>query len=413
MNPLEKKIAEKIEREGPVTFETFMDMALYYPELGYYSSPEGIIGRKGDFYTSPHLHPLFGAMLARQLMEMWVSLGRPSLFHAVEMGAGAGYLCKDILDYLGKPSKDPSFSQEKNGFLGSMKYVIVEPFCHFEEKQKMLLGDFAKDIKWIRSLKELAKDGTGRTEPVSGSERCRNKFGMTACGASPGQLTGCVFSNELLDAFPVHLVEMEEELKEIYVDLRGGEFGEIMDCVSSGALTDYHREFSAGLQPGYRTEINLKIKNWLGEVSKVLSKGFILTIDYGYSAGEYYSRERTKGTLLCYRGHQTNEDPYHNIGKQDITAHVNFSSLKKWGEEQGFRTVGYCPQGTFLVASGIDEVIMELYSGKDDYSSETARIRGLIFPQGMGETHSVMVQYKGEDKPALRGFSLRNNVGYL
>jgi SAM-dependent MidA family methyltransferase len=413
MNPLEKKIAEKIKQEGPVTFETFMDMALYYPELGYYSSPEGIIGRKGDFYTAPHLHPLFGAMMARQLMEMWDSMGRPPLFHAVEMGAGAGYLCKDILDYLSRTEKGLSSSQDKNGFLGSMKYVIVEPFCHFEEKQKRLLGDFAKDIKWIRSLEDLKKHRIP-AHPSSMAELLRRTEARNdVTETSPENITGCIFSNELLDAFPVHLVEMEEELKEIYIDLRKGKFGEIKDSVSSGELTGYLKEFSAGLQPGYRTEINLKIKDWLREVSAALSKGFILTIDYGYSAGEYYSKERTKGTLLCYRGHQTNENPYYNVGEQDITAHVNFSSLKKWGEVQGFRTVGYCPQGTFLIASGIDEVITELYAGRDDYSSETAKIRGLIFPQGMGETHSVMIQYKGEDRPTLRGFSIRNKTEYL
>jgi SAM-dependent MidA family methyltransferase len=413
MNRLEQQIAEKIKEEGPITFEKFMDMALYYPELGYYSSPEITIGREGDFYTSPHLHPLFGAMLGRQLMEMWDSMGRPSLFHAVEMGAGAGYLCKDILDYLSKPSKDLSFSRDNDDFLKSLKYVIVEPYCHFEEKQKSLLGDFAKDIKWIRSLKDL-KTNSNPCHPSSIAELLRSSEARNEVIETPSEgITGCVLSNELLDAFPVHLVEMEEELKEIYIGLRSGEFKEIKGRVSSGELTGYLKEFSASLQPGYRTEINLKIKYWLREVGMVLSKGFILTIDYGYSSTEYYSEERTKGTLLCYHGHRTNEDPYHNVGEQDITAHVNFSSLKKWGEVHGFRTVGYCPQGTFLIASGIDEVITELYSGKVDYPFETAKIRGLIFPQGMGETHSVMVQYKGEKVPELRGFSIRNHLGYL
>ncbi|MBI5099462.1 MAG: SAM-dependent methyltransferase [Nitrospirae bacterium] len=432
MNPLEEIIIDKIKKEGPVTFETFMDMALYYPELGYYSSGKTAIGRAGDFYTSPHLHPVFGAMLARQLMEMWMVMGKPSVFHAVEIGAGAGYLCKDILDYLHKTSKNPSLSKVESDFLKSLKYVIVEPFSHFEEKQREMIGEYLKDfsthcsggfetrhyenkdeiveatpcgchelITWVKSLKEL-NDGNPSVSP------------LTKGGIKRGlQITGCIFFNELLDAFPVHLVEMEDDLKEIYVDFNGKEFVEVKKEVSSPELINYLKEFSVHLQEGCKTEINLRIKRWLEEAGAALSKGFLLTIDYGYSEREYYSEERTKGTLLCYHKHQCNENPYRDIGEQDITAHVNFSSLKKWGEELGLKTIGYCRQGIFLTASGIDEIITELYSDAADYSFELAKIKGLIFPQGMGESHNVIVQYKGEGSPELRGFSIRNQKGNL
>jgi SAM-dependent MidA family methyltransferase len=432
MNPLEEIIIDKIKREGPITFETFMDMALYYPELGYYSSGITAIGRAGDFYTSPHLHPAFGAMLAKQLMEMWMVMGKPSVFHAVEIGAGAGYLCKDILDYLHKTSKNPSLSKDKSDFLKSLKYVIVEPYSHFEEKQKDLLGDYVPPhpllskegqerwvaeegneivgatpcgcpelITWVKSLKEL-NDGNPSVSPLI-------KGGIKR----GSQITGSIFSNELLDAFPVHLVEMEDDLKEIYVDFNGKEFVEVKNEVSSPELAIYLKEFSVHLQEGYKTEINLRIKGWLEEANAALSKGFLLTIDYGYSEREYYSEERTKGTLLCYHKHQCNENPYRDIGEQDITAHVNFSSLKKWGEDLGLKTIGYCRQGTFLTAAGIDEIITELYADSADYSFEFAKIKGLIFPQGMGESHNVIVQYKGEGSPELRGFSIRNQKGNL
>ena len=111
--------------------------------------------------------------------------------------------------------------------------------------------------------------------------------------------------------------------------------------------------------------------------------------------------------------HQFNETFYKNIGKQDITAHVNFSSVKLWGEERGIKTLGYCPQGTFLVASGIDEIITELYAGSPDYLSEVSKIKTLILPQGMGESHNFMVQYKGRGSPLLRGFSMRNRLNSL
>ncbi len=245
---------------------------------------------------------------------------------------------------------------------------------------------------------------------------------MKTCSVSPftkggikggSQITGCIFSNELLDAFPVHLVVMEDELKEIYVDFDGRKFVEIKNRTSSVKLSDYLKEFSVTLRSGYRTEINLRIKSWLEKAGAALSKGFLLTIDYGYSAREYYSEERTEGTMLCYHRHQFNEDPFSNIGEQDITAHVNFSSLKKWGMECGLRTIGYCPQGTFLISSGIDEMITELYPYSSDYASEIVKIKGLIFPQGMGASHDVMVQYKGEGSPELRGFLLRNQKANL
>lgn len=410
MNPLEEKIIEKIKQEGPITFERFMDMALYYPELGYYSSPKKIIGREGDFYTGPHLHPVFGAVLARQLMEMWEVMERPSLFHAVEIGAGTGYLSKDILDYLHTPSKDLLLSCVKSEFLKSLRYVIVEPYSHFEKKQRELLGGFAEDIRWVRSLKNLNdKDVISVKLPPLPQWKKGSPSPPPLTGGGDG-IIGCILSNELLDAFPVHLVEMEDELKEIYIDFYAGKFVEVKTRISSPGLKNYLGDFSISLQPGHRTEINLRIKDWLREVSAILLQGFILTIDYGYTAQEYYGEERSKGTLLCYRGHQTNEDPYHNVGEQDITAHVNFSSLKKWGEGHGFRTVGYCPQGTFLIAAGIDEVIMELCPDSGDHQFEMAKIRGLIFPQGMGETHSVVIQYRGEDRPTLRGFSIRNHA---
>src|SRR5208283_6008829 len=134
----------------------------------------------------------------------------------------------------------------------------------------------------------------------------------------------------------------------------------------NSVIAAYLKDFSIDFPRGYKTEINLKIKDWLTVVSEKLQRGFILTIDYGYSSAEYYSEERSAGTLLCYYKHQVNEDPYLHMGEQDITAHVNFSAVKKWGEALGLRTDGYCPQGTYLVSLGIEEVITEIYGGPPD-----------------------------------------------
>ena len=380
MNPLEQIIIEKIKREGPVPFETFMDMALYHPEYGYYASSTSALGREGDFFTSPHLHPIFGAMIVRQLYEMWQTMGKPPEFDIVEMGAGHGYLAKDIFDYLQHASESMS------AFLDSARYHIVEPYGHFENKQRTVLGDELPNkrrITWVKSLSGLKN------------------------------IKGCIFSNELLDAFPVHLIGMNETVKEIVVNYDDDKFREEMRDVRLREITNYINTFSISLSPGYKTEINLRIKEWLESVAAVLKEGFVLTIDYGYSAKEYYSEDRTGGTLLCYHKHTLNDSPYRNIGQQDITAHVNFSSLKLWGDDLGLRTVGCCPQGTFLTAAGIDEMILELYSDSADYLSEISRIKRLIFPQGMGDSHNVIIQYKGDKMPALRGFSMRNQAGLL
>jgi SAM-dependent MidA family methyltransferase len=380
VNPLVQKIIDKIGRDGPITFKTFMGMALYYPDLGYYSCAKSLIGRSGDFYTGPHLHSIFGAMIGKQLVEMWDSMDRPDNFKAVEMGAGHGYLCRDIFNYLYTASASTSFSGLKREFLNSFNYIIIEPFAHFEEKQKELLADYQSGISWAMALNEFPKE----------------------------TIKGCFLSNELLDAFPVHLIEIDDGLQEVYVTTDSTGLIEDKNTLSSGELLNYLRDFSINLQPGYRTEINLGIKEWLLDVSSALSEGFVLTIDYGYSAKEYYSDDRTRGTLMCYHKHMYNENPYQNIGEQDITAHINFSSIKKWGDEAGLITAGYCPQGTFLISSGIDELISEMYSESPDYLSEISKIKGLIMPQGIGVSHSVMVQYKGERLPELSGFSMRN-----
>jgi SAM-dependent MidA family methyltransferase len=311
---------------------------------------------------------------------MWKAMGTPAEFHAVEIGAGIGYVCNDIFDYLHTTSEDGAWMAEKEGFLNSLRYCIIEPFAHFQSQQKKLLrqSGILDRVTWMPSLEHLSR------------------------------VRGCIFSNELLDAFPVHVIEMHDQLKEVYVNHDGDNFHEELHELSTQSITGYLTAFAPDLHSGYRTEVNLTVRDWLRSVSESLSEGYLFTIDYGYTCREYFSDERTRGTLLCYHQHLFNENPYQNIGSQDITAHVNFSSLRTWGDEFGFTTLGYCPQGTYLVSAGIDEVITELYSGSPDYLKEVSKVKGLIMPQGMGESHNVMIQYKGAGTPELRGFSMRN-----
>jgi SAM-dependent MidA family methyltransferase len=371
MNSLEKQIISRITEHGPITFSEFMETALYEPELGYYTSGDTEIGRDGDFYTSPHLHPVFGALVGRQAEECWEIMGRPRDFQIIEPGGGRGYLAKDMLDYL----KDSAMYE-------SITYTLIEPNPHMKKRQEAMLREHGEKIKWASSLRDVKVK------------------------------SGLILSNEVLDALPVHVIEMQDELKEIYVTIEGDRIKETTGPPSDPAIEEYLEEFSIGLTPGYRTEVNLRMKDWLGQVSEVLQEGFLLSIDYGYPAPEYYSEERDRGTLLCYHKHTVNENPYIHVGEQDITAHVNFSALKKWGEDLGLQCMGFSRQGAFLVSLGIDEMITDLY-GAPNYETEVSKIKGLILPGTMGDTHKVMVQYRGKGAPSLRGFEMKNQVDSL
>jgi SAM-dependent MidA family methyltransferase len=370
---LVQKIADRIRNNGPITFHEFMKMALYYPELGYYTSPETEIGRAGDFYTSPHLSPLFGAMLGRQAEEMWLHLGRPDTFTIVEPGSGRGYMALDMLEHLR--------SSEMNEILS---YIIVELNPSLKTRQKKLLEKFSDKVSWVSSPDEL----------------------------SP--FTGVVFANEILDALPVHMVEMTEDgLKEVFIDTEDDRLHELLEEPSTDALSDYLKEFDAKLPHGYRTEINLSVKPWLASYEKKLIEGFMVLVDYGHPAWDYYGEDRDRGTLLCYHEHQMNENPYKNVGEQDITAHVNFTSVHEWGASLCLQPLGYCRQGPYLVSLGIDELIQKALENSPDSKFDVAKAKGLIMPGTMGESHKVMVLYKGDNAPSLRGFTIKNETGKL
>jgi SAM-dependent MidA family methyltransferase len=372
MGELESLIMERIQREGQITFEAFMEMALYEPDLGYYASQATEVGRAGDFYTSPHLHPIFGAMLGIQAEEMWEAMGRPRDFSLIEAGPGRGWLARDILDYL-----------EGKELYEGLSYTLVEISPHMKKRQRELLAGHAGKVGWVSSLGEIQN------------------------------AAGLIITNELLDALPVHLVVMEDSLKEIYVALEGEKLVEQVGQPSSPYLEKYFVEFGLSLPAGYRTEVNLGMRRWLSEAASALGKGFLLTIDYGYPSQELYSPERDRGTLMCYHKHQVNEEPLERVGRQDITAHVNFTALRSWGEELGLRGIGFTRQGPYLVSLGIDGMIAEMAKRSPDYAGEISKIKGLIMPGGMGDTHKVLIQYKGSGNPKLRGFAMKNQLNSL
>jgi len=348
---LKEIIIEKIRTGGPITFREFMEMCLYYPELGFYMSPNCSIGKDGSFYTSAYLTSAFGAVIGKQLEEMWNTLGRGE-FTVVEYGAGTGILCHDILCYL-KNNHGEMYEQ--------LSYSIIEKSPVMRKVEKKLLTE---KVSWYHSVGEMP------------------------------QFRGCIFSNELVDNFAVHQVVMADELMEVYVSYDNG-FNELLRPAGP-ELREYIEELGINLPNGFRTEVNLEAKHWVKEVVHALAQGYVMTIDYGHLSNELYKQSRSNGTLLCYQNHRINESFYEDIGQQDITSHVNFSALRYWGENSGLKEHWFTDQCQFLLAMGFNDFLNQSLSQEKDIllaAKKASMIRHtLLFD--MGTKFKVLVQKK-------------------
>jgi SAM-dependent MidA family methyltransferase len=354
--------------QGRIAFAEYMDMALYHPEHGYYSSHAVKIGFGGsDFFTSPSLGSDFGELLAEQFRQMWEVLGRPEPFSLVEMGAGQGLLAMHILSYSQLHYPD---------FFKALKYIIVEKSPGFQQEQQQRLQNFP--VRWC-NLEDIPTDS----------------------------ITGCFFSNELVDALPVHQFILEAgEMREIYVtthkDKSETSFIEVTGEVSTPLLQEYLNLIEIDLthpsyEDGYRSEINLAAGEWLGIVADRLHRGYVLTIDYGYAAHRYYHSRRSQGTLQCYYNHRHHNNPYINIGQQDITAHVDFTALERWGDRFGLEKIGFIQQGLFLMALGLGQRIAAISHQEIPLSQLLQRreaLHQIIDPSGLG-SFGVLIQSKG------------------
>ncbi|MBF2067728.1 MAG: class I SAM-dependent methyltransferase [Calothrix sp. C42_A2020_038] len=351
-----------------ITFAEYMNMVLYHPQYGYYSQEAINIGKKGDFFTSVHLGADFGEMLAIQFVQMWYILGQPVPFMLVEIGAGQGYLAADILNYLQK---------HHNDLFSVLEYTIIEKSLLLKQVQQHKLQGFS--VNWC-DLKEIKINS----------------------------IVGCIFSNELIDAFPVHqFVWKSGHLKEVFVGVSESvkkdiydTFVEIIDEPSTPELSHYFDLINIDISiypDGYRSEINLAALNWLIQVADKLQCGYVITIDYGYPAHRYYNPRRSQGTLQCYYQHRRHDNPYMFVGKQDITTHVNFTALERWGEKHGLVRVGFTQQSLFLMALGLGERIAALSTSELSVSDMLRRrdsLHQLLDPMGLGD-FGVLVQSKG------------------
>jgi len=365
--PLATLLLERIRASGPITFAEFMRECLYHPEHGYYSQPEA--KRFADYYTSADVHPVFGRLVARQLAEMWEYLARPGEFVAVECGAGAGRMAAHILNFA---------ERELPEFFAALRYTAVEA-------------------------------GAGRRALHAQTIGGHLASGRAASAALlPEHITtGCIFSNELFDAMPVHRVAAERgDLREVLVGESGGRFIEVPSTPSSPHLAEFFGRQEVRLADGQQAEAALAACDWIQDAGRRLERGFVLTVDYGHEAAELYNERHMRGTLVAYRDHRVSEDYFAVPGQQDLTAHVSFTALDLWGRDAGLERTGLASQTRFLLNLGRANEFEDIY---DEGQTEAERLRArllwktLIYPEGMGETFQVFVQHKGIAPPALTG----------
>lgn len=367
MTPLAELLADRIRRYGPITFADYMRECLYHPVHGYYSKTES--KRFADYYTSVDVHPIFGRLLARQFGEMWEHLGRPAEFTLVEAGAGVGRLASHILDF--SESRLPAFYK-------ALRYVAVERSVARREQSVARLQQHTAAGHFAVSLE------------------------------IPAHIhAGCLFSNELIDALPVHRVVLQGGApKELFAGFTDGRFVDHIAELSTCAITEYFATQGILLHEGQQAEAGLEACDWIAEVGRRLERGYLLTIDYGHRATELFDEHHMRGTLLAYHDHRATENYYAFPGEQDLTAHVNFTALETWGKRSGLETCGLTSQTAFLLALGQRNEFADLH---DEGQTEVERVRGrlqlktLIHPEGMGERFQVLIQRKGDVSGRLTG----------
>ncbi len=344
-----------------------MDLALYDSESGYYARAAQRSGRAGDFFTSVDVGPIFGELLAIQIAEM-AAFTRPE-FDLVEAAAGNGRLSADILRAI---------KRRDRAVYDRLRLHLVEVSAEARQAQSASLGDV---------LERLASSSADL----------------------PRSFEGVLVANELLDAFPTHQVVMRADgLREIYVDVDGDRLVATEGPLSTPELASYLERLHIALEPGWRVEINLRAVEWMRSAVRSLQRGFLILIDYGHPARELYSLTHATGTLTTFSRH-TMAGPERPIeqpawlerpGEQDITTHVDFTSIQQAAEDEGATTIGLLDQTYFLLGLGAAEL------DGSDLKTRLA-LKTLLMPGGLGSTLKVLILGKNVGAPPLRGCSFR------
>ena len=363
MSFLSDRLLDQIRSEGPITFCQWMKAALYDPHYGYYCrSDRARWGREGDYRTSPERSELFAATFARYFAKLYEELGSPSSWTIVEVGAGAGHFAAELLGTL---------QHRFPGIFSATQYVLDEASADSRAGVGHLLAPFSTHIKFQR-LEEL--------QPLDHA---------------------VIFSNELLDAFPVHRVTVQGgQLCEFYVDVNEkGDFNWLIGAPSTERLA-YHFT-RMGFQPteGRIAEINLEVEDWLALVAQKIREGYLISVDYGAEASDLYSSpERQDGTLRAFHRHRLIDDVLACPGEQDITSTIDWSFLKMLGKKHGFEVIDFARLDRFLLSA---DLLLEMEARLSEAANESQRTRlsiaarAMILPQEMASSFSVLVQKKG------------------
>lgn len=359
MKQLEDKIKLFIQNNGPITFAKFMDFALYDREYGYYTRHSNKFGKSGDFYTSPTVHRAFGQVISNFIVRFYEIINEKTIT-VIELGSGSGYLALDILNTL-KRNNEKLYS--------NLNYICVDSSSSNLKKSKDLLVDHKGRVDWKDDISELQ-----------------------------GKFTAIVLSNEFFDSLPFHRIRFKDgKPQEIYVSVNQNGFFELLDDISNPEILKVIDSLQLNFAQDQQIEINLRYKQVFNQISEILEKGMILSFDYGYLQKELYSPKRFEGTYRCFHNHKLSVNPYQNIGEQDITSSVDFSSLINYGQQARLNTIKYTTQGQFLVDWGILDII-EKASEK-----ERVTIKNLFLPGSMGDMFKVLIQEKNM-KELLRNF---------
>ena len=365
-------IRRTIRQTGPVTFAWFMEQALYHPVHGYYASGRCGIGRRGDYFTNVSVGPLFGRMIAAQFAEMWELLGRPDDFTIVEQGAHHGDFARDVLGAAREKAPE---------FFSTLRYCVVELFPILQERQAETLSDFRQKVTWKKSLSDL--------EPFRGVH----------------------FSNELLDAMPVHLLaraEGDHDWKQRCVVESGDGLAFAAEPIAEALLRQQTRKIPRPETGDYETEVNLAALEWIENISRKLIRGYVLTVDYGYPRDVFYAPERTRGTLQCRAQHHMLASPLDRIGHADITAHVDWTSVAERAEECGLTLHGFADQHHFitgLLAGLASEEIAE-----ETEPATRRALQTLLHPELLGKAFQFLALGKNAPSDALSGFTFARDA---
>jgi SAM-dependent MidA family methyltransferase len=360
-NDLELRLIGRIEREGPITFRDFMQTALYDPDQGYYNTERIKIGPQGDYYTSSNVHPAFGAVLARAFVQLWNELEpyHSRALRIVEIGAGTGRLACDVLTAL--RDQHPEAFRE-------VDYLIIESSPEMRRRERELLAGFEGRVHW---------------------------GGLGELGRKP--MPGIFFSNELVDALPVHRVRFERsDVEEQYVTIAARRLALSWAQPSTPEIMNYLGRAGVKLAEGQLVEINLDAIEWLAQVSRAIGQGFLITIDYGDLSPLLCASDRRNGTMRSFYNHRLVDSPLERVGEQDMTASVNFTALLEYGPDFGLETLSYERQVAFLVRMGLIDMIAQPSSANPSRQemNERLALKNLFVPGGVSDNFRVLIQRK-------------------